>query len=58
MFVIERVIGLRFPKNGMHIVYKIEKTQPAAASQAIGEDPILMMIFSSPPALGLARATR
>jgi hypothetical protein len=36
MFVIERVIGLRFPKNGMHTIYKIEKTQPAAASQATG----------------------
>jgi hypothetical protein len=36
MFMIERVTGLRFPKDGMHIVYKIEKTQPAAASQAVG----------------------
>jgi hypothetical protein len=34
MFMIERVIGLQFLKDGMHTVYKIEKTQPAAASQA------------------------
>jgi hypothetical protein len=34
MFLIERVIGLGFPKDGMHIVYKIEKTQPTVASQA------------------------
>jgi len=32
MFLIERVIGISFPKDGMHTVYKIEKTQPAAAS--------------------------
>ena len=32
MFLIERVIGISFPKDRMHIVYKIKKTQPAAAS--------------------------
>jgi hypothetical protein len=36
MFVIKRVIGLQFLKDGMHIVYKIQKTQPVAASQATG----------------------
>jgi hypothetical protein len=37
MFMIERVIGLRFLKGGMHTVYKIEKTQPAAkTTQAMG----------------------
>ena len=36
MVLIERVIGISFPKDGMHIVYKIEKTQPVAASQATG----------------------
>jgi hypothetical protein len=29
MFMIERVTGLRFPKDGIHTVYKIEKTMPA-----------------------------
>jgi hypothetical protein len=36
MFMIERVIGLRFPKDGMHTVYKIEKTHPAIATQGVG----------------------
>jgi len=36
MFLIERVTGISFPKDGMHTIYKIEKTQPAAASQAMG----------------------
>jgi hypothetical protein len=26
MFLIERVTGLRFPKDGIHTIYKIEKT--------------------------------
>jgi hypothetical protein len=36
MFMIEIVIGLRFPKDGMHTVYKIEKTHPATAIQGTG----------------------
>jgi hypothetical protein len=32
MFMIERVTGLRFPKDGIHTVYKIEKTKPAVAA--------------------------
>ena len=36
IFLIERVTGINFPKDGMHTVYKIEKTQPAAASQDAG----------------------
>jgi hypothetical protein len=36
MFMIERVTGLRFPKDGMHTIYKIEKTHPAAATQRAG----------------------
>jgi hypothetical protein len=36
MFMIERVTRLYFPKDMMHTVYKIEKTQPVAASQATG----------------------
>jgi len=36
MFLIERVTGISFPKDRMHTIYKIEKTQPAVASQAAG----------------------
>jgi len=36
MFLIERITGISFLKDGMHTVYKIEKTQPAVASQAAG----------------------
>jgi hypothetical protein len=32
MFMIERVTGLRFPKDEMHTIYKIEKTHPAVAT--------------------------
>ena len=36
MFMIERVTGFYFPKDGMHTVYRIEKTQPAATTQGAG----------------------
>ena len=36
MFMIERVTGFYFPKDGMHTVYKIEKTQLAVATQRTG----------------------
>ena len=36
MFMIERVTGFYFLKDGMHTVYKIEKTQPATATQGVG----------------------
>jgi hypothetical protein len=36
MFMIERVTRFYFPKDGMHTIYKIEKTQPTTASQATG----------------------
>ena len=36
MLMIERVTGFYFSKDGMHTVYKIEKTQPAAATQEAG----------------------
>jgi hypothetical protein len=36
MFMIERVIGLRFPKDRMHTIFKIEKTHPAATTQGAG----------------------
>jgi hypothetical protein len=32
MFMIERVTGLRFPKDVIHTVYKIEKTKPVATT--------------------------
>jgi hypothetical protein len=32
MFMIKRVTGLIFPKDGIHTVYKIEKTKPTAAA--------------------------
>ena len=35
MFMIERVTGYRFEKDGHHTVYKIEKTQEAGASRAV-----------------------
>ena len=36
MFMIERVTGFYLPKDGMHTIYKIEKTQPATATQGAG----------------------
>ena len=36
MFMIERVTRFYFPKDGMHTVYKIEKIQPATATQGAG----------------------
>ena len=36
MFMIERVTRFYFPKDGMHTVYKIEKTHPAVATQGAG----------------------
>ena len=36
MFMIERVTEFYFSKDGMHTVYKIEKTQPAVATQGVG----------------------
>ena len=35
MFMIERVTGFYFPKDMMHTVYKIEKTQLAATTQGV-----------------------
>jgi hypothetical protein len=34
MFVIERVTGLRFPKDGIHTIYKIEKNHPTVVAAA------------------------
>jgi hypothetical protein len=52
MFMIERVTRLQFPKDGMHMVYKIEKTHLAKLLKGWGA-PMLMRIFQSLPALGL-----
>ena len=35
MFLIERVTGYRFEKDGLHTIYKIEKTQGTGASKAV-----------------------
>ena len=35
MFMIERVTGYRFEKDGLHTVYKIEKTRGAGAIRAV-----------------------
>jgi hypothetical protein len=35
MFMIERVTGHCFDKDGLHTVYKIEKTQSSGASKAV-----------------------
>jgi len=35
MFMIERVTGYKFDKDGLHTVYKIEKTQGSCASKAV-----------------------
>ena len=55
MFMIERVSGYRFEKDGLHTVYKIEKTQGAGASRAVRRSPSVVDLPESYPALGLAR---
>ena len=35
MFMIERVTGYRFDKDGIHTIYKIEKTQALGASRVV-----------------------
>ena len=37
--MIERVTGYRFEKDGLHTVYKIEKTRGAGASRAVRRSP-------------------
>ena len=39
MFMIERITGYRFEKDGLHTVYKIEKTRGAGASRAVRRSP-------------------
>ena len=35
MFMIERVTGYKFDKDGLHAIYKIEKSQASGASKAV-----------------------
>ena len=39
MFMIGRVTGYKFDKDGLHTVYKIEKTQASGASKAVRRSP-------------------
>ena len=41
MFMIERVTGYKFDKDGLHTVYKIEKTQVSCASKAMRRSPLV-----------------
>ena len=40
MFMIERITGYKFDKDGLHTVYKIEKTQASGASKAVRCSPL------------------
>ena len=39
MFMIERVTGYRFDKDGLHTIYKTKKTQASGASRAVRRSP-------------------
>ena len=39
MFMIERVTGNRYEKDGLHTIYKIEKTRGAGANRAVRRSP-------------------
>ena len=41
MFMIERVTSYRFEKDGLHTIYKIEKTRGARASRAVRHSPLV-----------------
>ena len=41
MFMIERVTGYIFEKDGLHTVYKIEKTRGAGASRVVRHSPLV-----------------
>ena len=47
MFMIEMVSGYRFEKDGLHTVYKIEKTRGAGASRAVSRSPSIMDVPES-----------
>ena len=41
MFMIERVTGYKFDKDGLHTIYKIEKTQDVGASRSVRCSPLV-----------------
>ena len=41
MFMIMRVTGYRFEKDGLHTIYKIEKTRGAGASKVVRFSPLV-----------------
>ena len=47
MFMIERVIGYRFEKDGFHTVNKIEKTRGVGASRAMRHSPSVVDVPES-----------
>ena len=47
MFMIERVTGYRFDKDGLHTVYKIEKTQASGASRVVRRSPSVEDVLGS-----------
>ena len=47
MFMIERVTGYRFEKDGLHTVYKIEKTRGAGASKGVRCSPLVEDVLES-----------
>ena len=47
MFMIERVTGYRFEKDGLHTIYKIEKTEGAGASRAVRHSPLVVEVPES-----------
>ena len=47
MFMIERVTGYKFEKDGLHTIYKIEKTRGAGASRAVRRSPSVEDVLES-----------
>ena len=47
MFIIERVSGYRFEKDGLHTVYKIDKTRGAGASRVVRCSPSVVDVPES-----------
>jgi len=47
MFMIERVTGYKFDKDGLHTIYKIEKTQASDASKVVRHSPLVEDVLKS-----------
>ena len=45
--MIERVTGYRFKKDGLHTIYKIEKTRGVGASRAVRRSPLVEDVTES-----------